>query len=266
MSMEALAHAWNKSPHGGPTFLALIAIADIVNDQNGNDFWMSLDTLSKKTRMARSTAQTAVAKLEETGWLKRISAEKGKTVRYRFIIDNTRPDVWSSTRTIPRDGTVENETIPGDGTEPYRQTVHTIPPRGTNTNRYQTKTKIAETKVSADTFSEPQQLANAYFENLPDWAVKPRYAQIVGQMADYLKENSLDTLLPAVVDCSKAGKPISIWDIQRFQVKTQAPKPEDAPTPTPPRFDPSEYQKGDPMPANIRELVNLARKNAIAAD
>ena len=78
-----------------------------------------------------------------------------------------------------------------------------------------------------------------------------------GHTAERLAE-----LIPGI---ASSGRKISQGTLS-FEASQQAPKPADAPTPTPPRFDPSEYQKGDPMPANIRELVRLARKNATEGD
>jgi len=96
VSSEALGHAWRYSPHKNATFLALIAIADIVNDQNDNQFWMSHKRLADKTRLGISSIKTALIELEKTGWLFRVSEVFGETVRYRFIFDDKRAVVFDS--------------------------------------------------------------------------------------------------------------------------------------------------------------------------
>jgi hypothetical protein len=96
MSSEALGHAWRYSAHKNASFLCLIAIADIVNDQNSNQFWMSHKRLADKTRLGLSSVKTALNELEDTGWLVRVSEVFGETVRYRFVFDDKRAVVFDS--------------------------------------------------------------------------------------------------------------------------------------------------------------------------
>ena len=76
MSNEALGHVWRYSPHDGPAFLVLIAIADVVNDQNDNRVWFSLANLGLKCRLARSTVANAVKKLEKEGYQNKNEGKK----------------------------------------------------------------------------------------------------------------------------------------------------------------------------------------------
>ena len=52
------------SPSSGALFLVELMIADSVNDQNGNVFWMSNVNLARKARVSRETANRCVAALE----------------------------------------------------------------------------------------------------------------------------------------------------------------------------------------------------------
>jgi hypothetical protein len=63
-----------------------LAIADIVNDTHGNEFWMSIENLANKARVARSTVSLTLADMVEKGLLDLISAggDRRKPSRYRF--------------------------------------------------------------------------------------------------------------------------------------------------------------------------------------
>ncbi len=52
------------SPSSGAMFLVELMIADSVNDQHGNVFWMSNVNLARKARVCRETANRCVAALE----------------------------------------------------------------------------------------------------------------------------------------------------------------------------------------------------------
>lgn len=128
------------------------------------------------------------------------------------------------------------------------------------------KHKDAEPKVSARNQSPIQQLASAYIENLPQWAVKPSWDQICGQMAGYLKNNDLTELMADVTELGKEGKALSIYDLQRIRAARLQIKPKTAPTPTSEEFDPRPYEearaKAAPMPEDIKAIVERYRKQA----
>lgn len=70
MSNEAQGYVDRYSPYRGAVFAVHRAIADTVNDVNDNRFWMSLTKLSKKARVDRKTAGTAVQRLTDDGFLR----------------------------------------------------------------------------------------------------------------------------------------------------------------------------------------------------
>jgi hypothetical protein len=87
MSAEAVGWVFRHSPYAGATLNAHLAIADSVNDQNGNEFWMAQARLAKKARIGRRTAQTALENMLTDGCLELLEEGKaaGQPNRYRFL-------------------------------------------------------------------------------------------------------------------------------------------------------------------------------------
>ena len=73
------------SSNKGAVFLVELMIADSVNDQNGNVFWMSNGNLAKKCRLARETVNRTVRELEASGVLRRVGHHDSGAVRYQWI-------------------------------------------------------------------------------------------------------------------------------------------------------------------------------------
>jgi len=73
------------SSNRGAVFLVELMIADSVNEQNGNLFWMSNENLAKKCRLARETVNRLVHELEASGVLKRDGSHDSGAVRYKWI-------------------------------------------------------------------------------------------------------------------------------------------------------------------------------------
>ena len=73
------------SSNRGALFLVELMIADSVNEQNGNLFWMSNENLAKKCRLARETVNRLVHELEASGVLKRDGSHDSGAVRYKWI-------------------------------------------------------------------------------------------------------------------------------------------------------------------------------------
>lgn len=99
MSAEATGWVYRHSPYTGAGFSVHLAIADSVNDQHDNEFWMATGNLAVKARISRSTATTAVAVLVGDGYLERLDppgepARQGRPVRYRFLMPDTAPNVY----------------------------------------------------------------------------------------------------------------------------------------------------------------------------
>lgn len=81
--------------------MVLLAIADSVNDQHGNELWMRAKTLASKARVNDQTARVAVRQLVADGWLE-ADAEaddrqrSGHPARYWFVFDDARPIVYET--------------------------------------------------------------------------------------------------------------------------------------------------------------------------
>lgn len=72
MSAEATGFVFRHSPFKGVVFQVHLAIADSVNDQNGNEWFASTATLAQKARCTRQTASEALKALEHAGFLQAI--------------------------------------------------------------------------------------------------------------------------------------------------------------------------------------------------
>ena len=60
VSAEAVGWVYRHSPYRGQFLAVHLAIADVVNDQAGHQFWMSLPKLASKARVDRGTAKRAI--------------------------------------------------------------------------------------------------------------------------------------------------------------------------------------------------------------
>ena len=93
VSIQAMSNVICSHQHGyqdgstnrGAVFLVELMIADSVNDQNGNVFWMSNENLAKKCRLARETVNRTVRELEASGVLRRCGSHDSGAVRYQWI-------------------------------------------------------------------------------------------------------------------------------------------------------------------------------------
>lgn len=89
VSAEAMKAAWG-SPYRGGTQLVLLAIADVVNDLHGNEFWMRQKVLAEKAHVSVSTVKEAVETLIADDWIKpdELDPEKrqlnGSSAHYHF--------------------------------------------------------------------------------------------------------------------------------------------------------------------------------------
>jgi hypothetical protein len=91
MSAEATGWVWRYSPYKGAELLIHLAIADVVNDAHGNEFWMGMEGLAEKARTSRSTAFATVREMVSDGYLALVEPGKAgrKTARYRFTSPTT---------------------------------------------------------------------------------------------------------------------------------------------------------------------------------
>lgn len=95
MSAEAVGYVFRCSPAEGATFAVHLAVADSVNDQYGNEFWMVVRELATKARCSRATAQRALKWLVENGLLDVCDGERREgahtAIRYRFLLPDLPP-------------------------------------------------------------------------------------------------------------------------------------------------------------------------------
>ena len=110
MSAEATAYVYRFSPFAGVTFQIHHAIADSVNDQRENEFWMGQEKLARKARVGRRSAQRALEELLANGFVEllREGATKGEPNLYRFLF----PDVEVIFDSRPRTQGVRQQ-VPG---------------------------------------------------------------------------------------------------------------------------------------------------------
>jgi hypothetical protein len=136
VSAEALGWVFRYSPYRGATFAVHVAIADSVNDQEYNQFWMRQAKLALKARVGRPAANTAIAELVAGGFLRQVRADDedspvssrpGSANRYEFLMPdspmifdakskgpmNGRRPRTLSPQTTPSPGTVSPQTTPG---------------------------------------------------------------------------------------------------------------------------------------------------------
>lgn len=97
MSNEALGWVWKHSPYRGVQRLLHIAVADVVNDLHGNEFWMTQSNLADKAGASRRTVGTWLAQAVEDGYLELVedNTGRGKANRYRFEFPSMRESVRS---------------------------------------------------------------------------------------------------------------------------------------------------------------------------
>lgn len=86
MSAEATGWTYRHSPLKGSGLLVHLAIADSVNDQHYNEFWMTVGRLADKARVERRTAGRALQDLADGGFLTMLEdhSKERKPSRYRF--------------------------------------------------------------------------------------------------------------------------------------------------------------------------------------
>ena len=86
MSAQATGHVWKCAPFGGSKFLILLGIADVVNSDFHNCFWMTSTNLGNKVRMHPTNVRRHLKELVEDGWLEVLEpgGGNGKATKFRF--------------------------------------------------------------------------------------------------------------------------------------------------------------------------------------
>lgn len=118
MSAEATGYVYRHAPYSGAEFTILHAIADSVNDQHDNEFWMTQGTLAAKARCTDRWVRSALDRFIRDGWLEelegRAPARGGRAVRrFRFLFPD-RPVVYETRGANRNSRPVDN----GDQPEP----------------------------------------------------------------------------------------------------------------------------------------------------
>ncbi len=86
MSAQATGHVWKCCAFGGAKFLVLLGIADVVNSDFHNCFWMTSTNLGNKVRMHPTNVRRHLKELVEDGWLEVLEpgGGNGKATKFRF--------------------------------------------------------------------------------------------------------------------------------------------------------------------------------------
>ena len=96
MSAEAEGWVWKHSPYKGAAFQVHLAVADVVNDMHGWEFWAANAPLAAKARVGRQACNQALRRMVADGLLEVLwspPAGKPAPVKYRFLMP-TVPVVW----------------------------------------------------------------------------------------------------------------------------------------------------------------------------
>ena len=83
MSVQAISYVLENSPYKGATFIVHIIIADAVNGQNDNKFWMSYGTTATKARITRRAAITAIQTMVKDGLLELVEKRDNNSNIFR---------------------------------------------------------------------------------------------------------------------------------------------------------------------------------------
>ncbi|HLU31862.1 MAG TPA: hypothetical protein VK088_08865, partial [Acidimicrobiia bacterium] len=148
MSAEAVAWVYRYSPYSGVKFSIHQAIADTVNDTNGNEFWMRPAKLARKARTTRQTASTYLTEMVQEGFLEQLgdrsSGGDAPEGRFRFLT----PEVPMQYDPLAPGGTVSSADGGGHRQESRRCTVSSADSTvssadGKEPNRTQEETQVA---------------------------------------------------------------------------------------------------------------------------
>lgn len=93
MSLQAMSECWGPNfpvdtdlPLAESTIrLVALAVADVVNDLHGNEFFSSVTKLATKVGLSRETVGLVLRHLCDTGVLTLIETRPGGTTRYRWV-------------------------------------------------------------------------------------------------------------------------------------------------------------------------------------
>jgi hypothetical protein len=201
---------YDHSPYEGKRLVIHLAIADIVNTDYDNEFWMSNEKMAKKSRCTREYVNKTLKLMVTDGFLVPIGdgmcqGAGKKTVRYRFVMPNVNSDapvnsdqvnVNSEQLNVNSDNLNVNSERENDALNV--NPVH-INPSTTTQERTQEEPK-KEPKAVLDSVSEEkankvEEIWSAYLKTLERCGLettkkltKPRLTLIANRLNDYTKD------------------------------------------------------------------------------
>lgn len=122
VSVEAMSWVFKRSPYpAGAQLVVHLAIADVVNDANDNEFWMTTASLAEKARTSRSTVVATLKDLVDRELLEVLEAGggRGRATRFRFLMPPDTP-LWTSPETAQDPGSNGGEKLRDLGKETAR--------------------------------------------------------------------------------------------------------------------------------------------------
>lgn len=201
-------------------------------DNKTNESWPSRPTLAKDMQVdSVKTVDRAIKELIEIGALK---------VEKRFYDKQQQTNLYILMSLPPSDMGVPTQ--PQESPTNYNHI--TITNNGDKSPQMQVR-----------------DLMKLYFENfLGD--LEPARGQVAGQLQEALKRIPYEKLEPLVIAVARDGQVVSRNTLVFAQSRL---KPAPA-TPTPPKFDPTEYEKPDavPMPTGFKDMVFKASKAVLS--
>jgi hypothetical protein len=93
MSIEAEAWVWRESPYKGAAFIVHVRLANIANEDHGNELWMHRDKVAATCRLSFRQVTRIMAQMVDDGYLELLDAGggRGKIARYRLIVKPGHP-------------------------------------------------------------------------------------------------------------------------------------------------------------------------------
>jgi hypothetical protein len=115
VSGEAVGWVWRHSPYEGTGLVVHLAIADVVNDVHGNQFWMSVPHLARKCRISDRQVQRYLRDMEEARFIHCIGTHRSGTKVYVFSMENTAYQLERDGLDLPAVGGDAHVTPPASG-------------------------------------------------------------------------------------------------------------------------------------------------------
>jgi len=182
MSNEACGWVWRHSTYRGSQLLVALAIADVVNDANGNEFWMSTSNLAAKARVSRQTVMTALAQMvnDEVLTVVRSGAASRTPTLYRFTSATSALVPEATCTTVVHVPEATCTTVVHDMSNLHDVACTTV---GHNTNRDIPREPNARARVKSQSLPMEDPLEREWAET---WGCYPRREAKVKARAGYI--------------------------------------------------------------------------------